>query len=559
MRAGEPLAVQPASRRRSVIISSMRNICMLTLAFAASAFAQHDMSPQPAKPVVLEQGLGTFHWPVSTKNAQAQRFFDQGMKYLYGFNHESAVASFQEATRLDPNLAIGYWGAALALGPNINMDVDPDREKQAYEGVQAALAHEPHASAKERALIAALAKRYSNDPKADLKALGRDYSVAMKSLTKKYPDDLNVATLYAESLMDLHPWKFWSHDGKPNEGTTEIVSTLESVLRRNPNHLGANHYYVHAIEASPHPERALASATRLKTLAPMSGHLVHMPAHIYQRTGNYAGAARANANAAATDRIFIKNHGAENVYAAMYYNHNLQFGLASYAMSGRFNEAKTMADEFAANATMMAKEMPPAEYAAASTLLLLVRFGRWNDVLKAKPVDVGPLSTTFSHFARGSAFAKLGNIAGAESEQKAFEAARANVPDDPGLFQNSEKAVAEVATHVLAGRIAEARGNTAEAIAEYKKAVAQEDTLDYDEPTDWFYPTRETLGAALLRAKRYSDAEKTFRADLVRNPHNPRSLYGLAAALRAQKKDASSVNAEFGRVWEGGKLNIADY
>ena len=539
----------------------MRTTSMLALSFvlSASAFAQHDMRSASAKPVVLESGLGNFHWGVSTKNAQAQRFFDQGMKYLYGFNHESAVASFQQATRLDPNLAMGYWGAALALGPNINLDVDPDREKQAYDNVHAAMLHAPNASSKERALIAALAKRYSNDPKADLKALGRDYSVAMKSLVKKYPDDLDVATLYGESLMDLHPWKFWSHDGKPNDGTMEIVSTLESVLRRNPNHLGANHYYVHAIEASPHPERALASADRLKTLAPMSGHLVHMPAHIYQRTGNYAGAARANANAAATDRIFIKNHGGEGIYAAMYYNHNLQFGLASYAMSGRFNEAKTMADEFAANATMMAKEMPPAEYATASTLLVLVRFGRWNDVLKMKPVDVGPLSSTFSHFARGSAFAKLSNIAGAESEQKAFEAARKNVPDDPGLFQNSQRAVAEVAAHVLAGRIAEARGNMSEAIADYTKAVAAEDALDYDEPTDWFYPTRETLGAALLRADRAPEAEKVLRADLTRNPHNPRSLFAFAAALRAQKKDATSITAEFGRVWEGGKLAIADY
>jgi len=551
--------IAPVALERMEATVRIFRLLLVTSFLAASAFAQHDMPSPSAKPVVLESGLGNFHWAVSTKNAQAQRFFDQGMKYLYGFNHESAVASFNRATQLDPNLAMGYWGAALALGPNINMDVDPDREKQAYESVHAAMAHESHASAKERALIAALAKRYSNDPKADLKALGRDYSVAMKSLTKKYPDDLDVATLYAESLMDLHPWKFWSHDGKPNEGTTEIVSTLESVLRRNPNHLGANHYYVHAIEASPHPERALASANRLKTLAPMSGHLVHMPAHIYQRTGNYAGAARANANAAATDRIFIKNHGGEGIYAAMYYNHNLQFGLASYAMSGRFNEAKTMADEFASNATMMAKEMPPAEYAAASTLLLLVRFGRWNDVLKAKPVDVGPLSTTFSHFARGSAFAKLGNVSGAEAEQKAFEAARANVPDDPGLFQNSEKAVAEVAAHVLAGRIAEARGKMSEAIADYTKAVAQEDTLDYDEPTDWFYPTRETLGAALFRAHRPAEAEKVLRADLTRNPHNPRSLFALATALRAQKKDAASVTAEFGRVWEGGKLAMADY
>ena len=539
----------------------MFRVLLLSLLAAAPVFAQpdHMASHDDAKPITIEPGLGHFHWPVSTKNAEAQRFFDQGMKYLYGFNHESAVKSFQRATELDPNLAIGYWGAALALGPNINLDVDPDREKQAYDGVQAALAHETHASAKERSLIAALSKRYSNDPKADLKKVAVDYSEAMGALTKKYPNDLDIATLYAESLMDLHPWKFWSHDGKPNEGTTKIVSVLESVLRRDPNHLGANHYYVHAIEASSHPERALASATRLKTLAPMSGHLVHMPAHIYQRTGNYAGAALANTKAAETDRVFIKHHGAEGIYAAMYYNHNLQFGLASYSMIGNFAAAKKMADEFSANAAMMAKEMPPVEYAAASTLLLYVRFGRWNDVLHAKPAEAGPLSTTFTHFARGTAFAKLGNLAGAESEQKAFEAARANVPDDPGIFQNSQKAVAEVATHVLAGRIAEARGDSKQAIAEYTKAVAQEDTLDYDEPTDWYYPTRETLGAALLRAHRYSDAEKVFRADLTRNPHNPRSLFGLAAALRGEKKDAGSVSSEFGRVWVGGKLGLGEF
>jgi tetratricopeptide (TPR) repeat protein len=535
---------------------------MLTVTFvlASSALAQHDMqAPADPKPVILEPGLGNVHWRVSTKNAQAQRFFDQGMKYVYGFNHESAVRSFQQATQLDPGLAMGYWGTALALGPNINLDVDPDREKQAYDSIQAALAHEAHAGAKERSLVAALAKRYSNDPKADLRRLAGDYSAAMGALMRKYSDDLDIATLYAESLMDLHPWKLWSHDGKPNEGTTEIVSVLESVLRRDPNHLGANHYYVHAIEASPHPERALASADRLRTLAPMSGHLVHMPAHIYQRTGNYAGAARANTKAAATDRVFMKHHGADGIYAAMYYNHNLQFGLASYAMTGRFAEAKTMADEFAANATMMAKEMPPAEYAAASTLLLLVRFGRWRDVLMEKPAEVGPLSTAFTHFARGTALAKLGDTSGAETERKAFETARATVPDDPGLFQNSEKAVVEVAVHVLAGRIAESRDDEKSAIAEYTKAVAQEDTLDYDEPTDWFYPTRETLGAALLRTGNNADAESVFRADLVRNPNNPRSLFGLAAALRAQKKNPAATTEQFRQVWEGRPLNLDSY
>jgi tetratricopeptide (TPR) repeat protein len=535
------------------------SLLFLTLLATVPASAQHDLSSHDAKPVTLESGLGTFHWTVSTKNVQAQRFFDQGMRYVYGFNHEAAVASFQRATTLDPELAIGYWGAALALGPNINMDVDPDREKQAFDAIHAALARQTHASAKERALIRALATRYSNDPGADLKKIGRDYSVAMRTLTKRYPQDLNIATLYAESLMDLHPWKFWSHDGKANEGTNEIVSVLESVLHRDPNHLGANHYYVHAIEGSSHPERALPSAERLRTLAPMSGHLVHMPAHIYERVGNYAGAGQANANAAATDRIFMKKHGAESMYAAMYYNHNLQFGLTSYAMNGRFAEAKTMADEFSKNAAEMAKMMPPAEYATASTILLLVRFGRWAEVLRETPAEAGPLSTTLTHFARGSAFAKLGDVSGAHTEQKAFEDALAKVPDDPGIFQNSQRAVAQVAVHVLAGRIAEADGDRAAAIAAFRKAVEQEDTLDYDEPTDWFYPTRETLGAALLRDHRAADAEQVFRADLKRNPHNPRSLFGLAAALRAQKKNASPVSAEFGRVWAGGTLTMADY
>ncbi len=535
-------------------------ILLLSLIVAAPALAQHDAaSHDDAKPMALEPGLGHFHWAVSTKNAAAQKYFDQGMKYLYGFNHESAVRSFQHATQLDPDLAMGYWGAALALGPNINLDVDPDREKQAYDGVQAALAHASRASAEERDLIDALARRYSNDPKADLKKLSADYSASMGALSKKYPADLDIATLYAESMMDLHPWKFWSHDGKPNEGTTEIVTTLESVLRRNPNHLGANHYYIHAVEASSHPERALASARRLQTMAPASGHLVHMPAHIFQRTGNYTGAAHANTKAAETDREFIKKNGGDNVYAMMYYNHNLQFGLASYAMIGRFAEAKKMADEFSANAATMAKVMPPAEGFAATNMLVLVHFGRWRDVLKKKPADAGPLSSAYSHFARGSALAMLGDVSGAESEQKAFEAARANVPDDPGLYQNSQKNVIEVAAHVLSGRIAAAKGDNKHAIAEYTTAVEKEDSLDYDEPTDWFYPTRETLGATLLRDRQPAEAAKVFRADLKRNPNNPRSLYGLAAALRAQKKDASSTTAEFGRVWVGGKLDLADY
>jgi tetratricopeptide (TPR) repeat protein len=509
-----------------------------------------------AAPVTLDPGVGHVHFAVSTQNAEAQRYFDQGMAYLYGFNHETAIRSFQRAGELDPSLGMAWWGIALALGPNINLDVDPDREKQAYDAVHTALMK--HASPKEHDLITALAKRYSNDPNADLKKLGADYSAAMGDLSKKYPDDLDIATLYAESMMDLRPWKFWSHEGAPAPQTEEIVSVLESVLKRDPNHLGANHYYIHAIEGSSHPERALKSADRLRTLAPSSGHLVHMPAHIYQRTGNYSGAAKANEVAADADRKFVAKNGSEGIYALMYYNHNLQFGSASYLMDGRFADARRLGDEFGANATAAAKEMPMLESAAATPLLVLVRFAKWSDVIKAPMATAGPLSRALSHCARGVAFAQLGDIPAAEREQQQFEAARKTLGDDNGLFQNSPKAIASVAAGIIDGRVAEAQGDRAKALRAYERAVEAQDALDYDEPADWFYPVRETLGAALIRDGKYAEAEKVFREDLKRNPNNPRSLFGLAEAQRRQKKSAASSTAAFKKSWKGGALQLED-
>jgi tetratricopeptide (TPR) repeat protein len=531
---------------------------ILSLAVALPIVAQHDPAPAAPPTTTPDLGLGTLHWPVSTRNHEAQEFFDQGMKYLYAFNHEMAIKSFRRATELDPDLAMGYWGIALALGPNINFDVDPDHEKQAYDAEQQALAHEAHAMAEEHDLIEALSKRYTNDSNADLKKLAADYSHAMGEVSKKYPADDNVATLYAESIMDLRPWKFWTHDGKPAEGTEEIVAVLESVLRRNPRHIGANHYYIHAVESSPHPERALPSARRLSSLSPAAGHLVHMPAHIYQRTGNYAGAANANVEAANADRAYIKRYGGEGFYASMYYNHNLQFGSASFAMTGHFAEAKAMADEMASNVAPMVKDMQMLESIDAAPVLVLVRFGRWLDVVRAKPAEAGPLSTTMSHFARGVAFAQLGDVTGAESERKAFVVARATLTDDPGVMQNSPKAIGEVAAYVLDGRIAMASGDRAAAIAAFTKGVAAADALNYDEPDDWFYPVRESLGAALYRDGGYAEAEKVFREDLARNKKNPRSLFGLAAALRKQKKDATEPSAALRKTWKGAPIKIED-
>ncbi len=526
---------------------------LLLLALSAAA-------AEPAKEVTLDPGLGNLHWTVSTKNAKAQAYFDQGMKYVYAFNHEAAIRSFNEATRLDPELGIGYWGTALALGPNINLDVDPDREKQAYEAVQGAGKHLEHASQQEKDLVAALATRYSVETNADLKKLAVDYSQAMAALAKKYPRDSNVNVLYAESLMDLRPWKFWTNDGKPNEGTEEIVRVLEGVLKRDPNHLGANHYYIHAVEASSHPELALASAARLPKLAPAAGHLVHMPAHVYQRTGNYAGAAAANTAAATADRKYIARNGEAGVYPMMYYSHNLQFGAASYTSIGDLAHARAMAEELAKNAGPMLKEMPPIEVALAYPTQVLTRFGRWDDVLKTgAPDEQWPISATLIHLARGSALARLGDVAGADSELKALEAARAKLGDDPGVMQNSPKPLGEIASLVLSGRIAEVRGNTGEAVNQLTKAAAVEDSLNYDEPSDWWLPVRETLGGTLLRAGRAAEAEKVFRADLKKNPKNPRSLYGLARALEAQKKNASSTMAAFRSGWKGGALTVAAY
>ncbi|MFL6246116.1 MAG: hypothetical protein ACJ74H_08835 [Thermoanaerobaculia bacterium] len=527
---------------------------VLPFLLALPLLAQHSHDTAPAAtppPIEMHDGLSDHHWVVTTSNADAQRFFDQGMRYTYAFNHEMAVRSFRRATELDPELAMGYWGIAYALGPNINLDVDPEREKQAYDAVQTALAHLGNASARERDLVNALAKRYSNDPAADLRALAVEFSNAMGELSRRYPDDLDITTLYAESMMDLRPWKLWTNDGKPAEGTEQIVQLLESVLKRDPKHLGANHYYIHAVEASRQPGRAIASAQRLHTLAPAAGHLVHMPAHILQRTGDYAGAARANENGARADREFMQRFGNEGIYPLMYYNHNLGFGSTSYAMEGSYAESKRMADELSQNAAKIVEMMPMAEGVVIAPVLVQLRFGRWTDVIRAPlPQGAGPLATSLWHFVRGVAFARVGNVLGAQSEQKSFESFRAKVPDENGMYLNSQQRIAEVAAQVLKGRIAEAAGDVDTAVAAYEQAVKSEDALSYNEPSDWFYPVRETLGASLLRAGRKTEAAKVFEEELERNPNNPRALWGLAQA-RGKR------SAEHQRRWKGTPLTLA--
>lgn len=539
-------------------------VTLVLLALLSADAQQHDThAPAAEKPASLMTGLGRLHHPIATRNPEAQRFFDQGLTLVYGFNHDEAVRAFRRAAELDPASPMPHWGIALALGPNINLDVDPEREQAAYDQAQQARALAASAPAGERAYVDALVKRYSNDSKADLKALAVQYKDAMRDLIAQYPNDLDAATLYAESLMDLHPWQLWSADGTPTEGTEEIVAALESVLRRDAMHIGANHYYIHAVEASRTPDRALASAKRLETLVPAAGHLVHMPAHIYMRTGNYEGAVTSNAKAAEVDREYIKARGAEGVYPSMYYNHNLDFLASAAMMSGQFKDAKRAADMVVANATPMIAQMPMLEPFGAKTMYVLLRFARWDEVLALPQPDAKhALLTTLSHFGRGVAQAARGNAAQAEQERTAYTAARKAVAPDTDWGYNKAKDMLAITDAVLDGWIARAKRDEEGAIGAWKRAVAAEDATNYDEPADWFYPTRESLGAALLRARHADEAAQVFRDDLARNPKNGRSLFGLWRA-QAAKNDpaAAATQRRFRQAWKhaDSTLRIADF
>jgi tetratricopeptide (TPR) repeat protein len=515
-----------------------------------------------SRPPALLPGLGQHYHTISTKSSEAQRFFDQGLTLVFAFNHEEAARSFRRAAELDPQSAMAYWGVALALGPCINLDVDPPHERAAYEAVQKAISLSPGVTESERAYIQALAKRYSAVPGANLRKLDEDYAHAMRELSRRYPDDLDAATLYAESLMDLHPWKLWGLDGRPADGTEEIVAVLESVLRRDPNHVGANHYYVHAVEASPHPEWALASARRLETLAPAAGHLVHMPAHTYFRVGDYPASARSNVVAAETDRVYLRGSGTTgSMYDLMYYAHNLHFLAASNSMAGNFADAKRAADELAAHVSDMVTGMPMFEVYVPTPTFVLLRFHRWDEVLKLPPPNPSLVMTTaFWHFARGSAAAAKGQIAMAEAEQRSLETARKEMPATAefSFFSNKAQAFLDLAENILEARITEARGGHKGAIEYWKNAVQIQDRLYYGEPPEWFYPVRESLGAALMLNGQATEAEAVFRADLEQYPRNPRSLFGLLKSLEAQKKirDAEWVRREFEAAWKNADVTL---
>src|SRR6202142_1614847 len=383
--------------------SLAQTLCSVLLCgafFCLFATAQdHASHVQAHHSVTLVPGLGNLHHPVATKNAQAQQFFDQGLRFIYAFNHDEAARSFQHSAELDPKLAMAYWGVAGAVGPNYNDPADPDRYKHAHDAVQKAVDLSGGASPSEQAYIQALAKRFPADPNSDLKKAAEDYRDAMRQVAAEFPDDLDAATLFAESGMNLHPWGLWHQDGTPEAGTEEIVTTLESVMKRDPNHLGAIHYYIHATEASNNPERALAGANKLAALAPGAGHIVHMPAHVYIRTGDYEAAVKTNEQAAMVDRAYIKATGAQGIYPMMYYSHNLHFVAMCGAMNGRYAEARKNADLLVANVGPHVKDMPPPEGFMTIPVAVEVRFHHWNEILKMPAPDPSmKTATVFWHF-----------------------------------------------------------------------------------------------------------------------------------------------------------------
>jgi len=510
----------------------------------------------------LFDDLGRYHRTISTTSPQAQAYFDQGLRLVYGFNHYEAQAAFQEAARLDPACAMCAWGIALTYGSNYNSPTDKEREQGALAAVTwAQTLADAGASERERAIIGALARRHSPSSTGDRAALDRVYADAMRDVTSRFPDDLDAATLYADALMNLRPWSLWTPEGAPQPGTQEIVVTLERVLAIDPMHPGANHLYIHAVEASPDPRRAEGAADRLLNLMPGAGHMVHMPSHIYFRIGRYADAGAANVQAVAADRAYFRKSQPSPIYRGMYYPHNLDFVWHAASMEGRGAECVRAAREFAAEVpAAMVLEMPDVETAPAAPILALARFERWDEILKqpAPPEAMRYVTGTW-RYARGLAYIATGRRAEAEQELVALRAVQRSVPADrtvAGFFKMADMLV--LAAETLTGEIAVRSGEPGAAVGHLAEAVRLQDQHWFTEPPPWYYPVRQSLGFALLQAGRAAESEAVYREDLRRNPENGWSLFGLAQSLRAQGKtaDAAAVDARFRLAWARADVTL---
>lgn len=506
------------------------------------------------------QDLGSHTFPVTTDSARAQLFINQGVNLAYGFNHAEAGRSFREAARLDPECAMAYWGQSLVLGPNINAPMNPDDEDEAYALVQKALELSSEVSEREQAYIEALAKRYSGDPEERV-AGDRAYAEAMREVMRRFPDDLDAATLYVEAMMDLRPWNYWMPDGEPYPGTLETVEVLESVMERNPDHPGALHLYIHIIEPTNQPERAEAAADRLQDLMPGAGHIVHMPSHIYQRIGRYADSARANQRAIAADEAYIAQCRAQGLYPMGYYPHNIHFLWFSASAQGRSAVAIEAARKVASKVSdETLAELPLLGGFRIVPYYALTRFGEWDAMLAEPAPPATDLYVTGTwHYARGLAFVGRGELERAEEELARLEQLVGDERLDYSLFSpNTAAEILSVAPAVLAGELAAARGQYDAAIRHLAQAVRLEDSLTYTEPSEWHYPPRLALGAVLLAADRPREAEAIYWENLERHPDNGWGLFGLWQALVAQGEEelAGAIRKRFDAAWSEADLEL---
>ena len=543
--------------------SAMRNLTLVAVVMLCGVSLAGAPAPSTRDAAALApelSGLGTLHVPVSTSTPQAQKFFDQGMRLLYAFNHAEAIRAFREAARLDPSLAMAYWGQALALGPNLNAPLTVENGRAAYVAIQAARAAASQVTPRERALIDGLAARYAAGGGGDRPALDRAYAAAMRQAAERFPDDPDVQTLDADATMNTMPWDYWMKDGGAKPETARILASLERAIARNPDHAGALHYHIHLLEASNEPDRAEGSADRLGALMPAAGHMVHMPAHIYIRVGRYADAAEANERAILADEDYLAQCQAQGLYPISYYPHNLHFLWAAATFEGRSAAAIDAARKVAAKV--------PHHHAGAlawtadfpvTPMLAYARFGRWQDVLtEPKPPSHEPYAIGIWHYARGLGFVARGDLDRAGAELVALEATMKHEAFTTTLKDLPLLTNLKIASQMLAGELAMREGQTDAAIARLREAVTIEDGLPYSEPPVWHHPPRQVLGAILLEAGRPAEAEAVYREDLKRFRENGWSLFGLRESLRAQHRahDAADVQRRFERAWNRADITL---
>ena len=515
----------------------------------------------------LFSGMGTHHHTITTDSPGAQRYFNQGLILAFAFNHAESIRSFKAAQKLDPNCAMCYWGEALAAGPNINVTsngkaimADKDREI-AFSALQKAIARADQTSEPEQDYINALSARYNGDASTPRSPLDKTYATAMGQLAEKYPDDMDAAALYAEALMNTMPWNYWADDGQPRPDTVKVISSLERVLDKSPNHPLAIHLYIHTVEASSAPERAEAGADRLAALVPGAGHLVHMPAHIYWRLGRYNDASNANIEAARIDEEYIAQCNAQGFYPALYYPHNIHFLWAASTMEGRSQLSIESALRVANNIKLeQVEQFPTVEFFRTIPLLSYVRFGKWQEIMDhPEEPEKYKFSAGIRHYAKGIAYAAMGDMEAASAEQAQIgplaETTSITFLDGRDFPAST---LLNIADNLLLGELAYRQNDHATSIQYFEKAVAEQDKLPYTEPPFWYYPTRQSLGQALLQAGRNADAEVVYRQDLEQYPRNGWSMSGLVKALELQDKteEASKVLAQFNHIWQMADIEI---